>query len=188
MKMSRKTQAGAIVCSFILLLSQYLPAEETDRRRVWVGLDLFISFLSADLDIEKKATEKGELVLLILYEDDIIFVEKVSRYIQLIKAVRGMPIKVREVRFSKLKEHQNSNIGGLFIAERSAKNLPSIINFGIEKKIIIFSPFKMDVKEGVPCGVQITSLVLPYINIEALSLSGIKLKPFFMKVAARYEK
>ena len=54
--------------------------------------------------------------------------------------------------------------------------------------IIVFSPFEGDVERGVQCGIAVQARVRPFLNMKSLKSAGVSLKPFFLKVAKKYEK
>jgi hypothetical protein len=50
----------------------------------------------------------------------------------------------------------------------------------------VFSPFAGDVEAGVSSGLVVSDRILPYVNVEAMRLSGVQMKPFFLRVAEQY--
>lgn len=57
------------------------------------------------------------------------------------------------------------------------------MRYGIKHRIIIFSPFQGDVERGASGGILISDRILPYLNLETMHLSDIRIKPFFLRIA-----
>ena len=42
-------------------------------------------------------------------------------------------------------------------------------------------------ERGITAGMVVSDRVLPYLNIDAVEATGLRIKPFFLKIAERYE-
>jgi hypothetical protein len=60
--------------------------------------------------------------------------------------------------------------------------LKSIIKYGIDHHVIVYSPFEGHVERGVLGGLAVEAQVRPYVNLTTLDASNITLKPLFFKV------
>lgn len=157
--------------------------------RAWAGLELFPSLLSADLNIANKQGEDGKLLLVLMYNDRNESALDMATYLNKVEVIREIPIKVELAQIDYfLSSYKNRVIAGIFLTQRFRKNeLEKIISFAKEQHVIIFSPFEGDVERGVHGGIDVSDRVLPYLNKNALQLSKIEIKPFFLKIAKLYE-
>jgi hypothetical protein len=180
---------------FLVLALLVLPfpgganAGERETLRTWVGIDIFPSFLAADRDIVSKTGSDGKLLLVLKYIDDKETAEKMARHLKKINTIRGIPIRIELVNDASLEAFKNAKIAGIFITEkdRFPPNIIDLLDFGRKNHVIIFSPFTGDVEAGVAGGIFISDRILPYVNIKTLQLSGIRIKPFFLRIAKTYE-
>ncbi len=90
--------------------------------------------------------------------------------------------------FRNLSHFKGKLVAGLFLSQSLDHGIETLINFGEERNAIVFSPFEGDVEKGVPCGLSVTDIVQPYLNIKALISAQIQLKKFFMRVAMYHDK
>ncbi len=65
--------------------------------------------------------------------------------------------------------------------------MQSLVRFGIDRHVIVYSPFEGDVESGILGGLSIEAQVRPYLNRATLESSHIMLKEFFLKVAKVYQ-
>ena len=64
--------------------------------------------------------------------------------------------------------------------------IAALIRFGVDRQVIIYSPFEGDVERGVAGGVSIEAQVRPFVNTAALRASQVTLREFFLKVAKAF--
>ncbi len=191
--MTSKHNSGILCCFAILIMGLlfFLPANlsagELEKMKIKAGLDLFPSLLAADSDIRIKKDQTGELQLLIIYENNKILADEMAIYLKRLKSVRGTNFNVITTNYSEIEQYKDTRIAGIFLVQKSSKGLENIINFSIAQKAIIFSPFKGDVEKGVSCGLIISDIMQPYLNMKTLDKASIRIKPFFLKVAELYE-
>lgn len=154
--------------------------------RAVLGLKLFRATLAADLDIHNKTTADGQLQLLVYGND--IKAKQVAEKLIRSGSVRKMPLQVKTVDDSKLATFRDHTVAGVIVASPtlSQAEFKRLSEFARIHRIIVFSPFEGGVEQGVSAGLYIRAKVLPYVNINALKRSGIRLKPFFLKVAKEY--
>jgi hypothetical protein len=175
-----------IAAAFALLMPGSLFANELSDERVRIGLDLFPSLLAADADIAAKKCADGNLHLLLVHAGRERFAREMAERLSQIKEIRGIPIRVSLVAIEALGETLECPIAGIFLSERVGDGLSSVIRFGRDRHAVLFSPFPGDVEKGVASGILISDRILPYVNLEALRLSGVHIKSFFFGIAEHY--
>ena len=164
-----------------------VAAHEMQLLRVEAGIDLFPSFLAADLDITSKSADDGSLALLIVYREDAHEAEHLAAAVAAVERIRGMPIRVEVVAVDALSGYQGPRPAGLFVADRlNGQGLAPVLAFGKRNRILVISPHKGDVEQGASGGISVSDRILPYVNVRALRGGGIRLKPFFMRIADKY--
>ena len=172
---------------FILfLLPGKVMANGLSERRAWVGLELFPTFLAADSHIAEKKGEDGSLHLLLVYRDRKDLAEEMASRLSRIKTIRNIPVRVSTAMIDDLENGTGGTPAGIFLVERMGDKLMTAIRFGKDRQAIVFSPFQGDVENGVSSGMVVSDTILPYVNIEAMRLSGIHLKSFFLGIAELY--
>jgi len=175
----------AVALVFFLLPGE-VAADGLSERRAWVGLDLFPTFLAADNQIDGKKGEDGTLHLLLVHRGRRDLAEEMAEQLAQVGEVRGIPIRVSEVEVEDLENTGSDTTAGVFLVERLGDGLEAVVRFGQERHVIVFSPFAGDVEAGASSGLVISDRILPYVNIEAMRLSGVHIKSFFLRVAERY--
>ncbi len=170
------------------LFPKFVSADEREQRLIRAGLDLFPSLLAADLDITQKHNSEGKLLLVLLCIDKEKIEAEMAQHLMKIEKIRGIPIRVEisdDISFEFFSSHKPA---GVFLLQPFEQELVSIIQFTRKHSVIVFSPFEGDVKRGILGGIMVSDRILPHINMNALQLSGIRLKPFFLRVSERYEE
>lgn len=169
-------------------------ADRQSERRSKAGIKLFRAMLAADLDISRKVRPEGNLALLIVYNSDGGAAEALAAIVDKGREsgkqtfIRKLPVSVETVGISSLDQYLKRSFAGIFVAEPlKEETLQQLIAISMDRKIILYSPFEGDVERGVLGGISVEAKVQPYVNIKALKQSGIRIKPFFMKVSKSYE-
>ncbi len=179
------------VIARVLVIAALLPMRasgmENEASRAWVGIDLFPSLLAADAGIAEKVGEDGALFLLLVYVNDRNTAENMSRHLARVGAVRGIPIRVEVTRDATLKSYRETPLAGIFLTQELNESLDALVDHARKRGIVSFSPFQGDVERGVLGGIVVSDRILPLVNLETARLSGIRLKPFFLRVAERCE-
>jgi len=165
-----------------------LAADENDARRVTVGLNLFPAVLAAEQDIAAKRSAAGMLVLLLVHRDDPEPIDRLAAVLRDKGAIRGVPLNIRIVDVQSLRDHPAEGVAGVFVAQRLGEDLAVVLDYSRRHGVLSFSPFQGDVERGVVAGIAVSDRVLPYVNMTALAASGLQLKPFFLRIAERYEQ
>jgi len=175
-----------IAAVFMVLMPGMVAANELSDQRARIGLDLFPSFLAADADIAGKACGDGMLHLLLFHAGRKSLAEEMAESLSRIKAIRGIPIRISISGIRELGKPVDCPIAGVFLVEAVGEGLEAVIRFGRDNQAIVFSSFPGDVEKGVSSGMVISDRILPYVNTDALRLSGVHLKSFFLGIAEQY--
>jgi hypothetical protein len=165
------------------------PAEKADEpavRRAWTGLDLFPSLLAADADIAEKKGPDGALHLLLVYQDRQDLAESMRTHLERLTEIQDIPIQVEITGIAGLNDRVEPSLAGIFLIEQAGDAIDTVIRLGREQRAVVFSPFPGDVERGVSSGMITTDRILPYVNVEAMRLSSIRIKPFFLRIAEQY--
>ena len=195
--LAKQTLYARIVLVWIALFclaNAGLNAGEMIDARINIGLKLFRAILAADLKIKTKINSNAELPLLLIYKDNINKGKKYAKnLLDLGKKnghaqIKNIPIKVSFVHYQFFTSEKNDLPAGIFLLDKmSAEELAPIISFAIKNHIIVYSPFDGDIEKDITAGLSIGARVRPIINVKTLNASQIQIKPFFLKVAKKYE-
>ena len=179
----------AISCSslIVLLMSTLLLADQQLTPRIQIGLNLIPAVLAANknLNTEQKVEP---LRLYIVYVHDRQRAMKSLAQLQTVNNIRGHELLIKVINFRDLMGQNIQLNDALFIIEPMAGELESMIHYARKQQVILFSPFKSDVKKGVMAGFEVTNKVLPAINLTAMRNSNIDLKAFFLRIAIKYDQ
>jgi len=170
---------------FSIIISTPFSAFCTDPRII-MGIDLFPSFLASDKKIRNKKDKNDKLNIILLYYKKRFQAEELSKKLMSVKKIRKIPINVIVENYKKIDKWNNEQLAGIFLTE-SLTDISFIIKFGIEKKVIVFSPFEGDVEKGMTTGFFISEKVIPYINKKTVNESNIIFKSFFLRISKIYE-
>lgn len=165
-----------------------IAADEQDARRVAVGINLFPAVLAADQDIGSRRSGNGPLVVLLVYRDAADAVEPLAATLRDKGAIRGIPVQVKVVGVDELRDLKGVGVAGVFVAQRLGGEIGAILDFSRRHRMLSFSPFEGDVERGIAAGISVSDRVLPYVNVAAVDAAGIRIKPFFLRIAERYEQ
>jgi hypothetical protein len=169
------------------MLSVSADASEKEMRRIVVGLKLFPSVVAADYLIAEKKDDKGYLPLYILHEDNPDLAQDLARQLRQIKQINNIPVKVTVLTFDEFVNEKAPSRVAAFLAQSPDSRTHEIVGLAISSSILLFSPFKGDVENGVHSGIVVSDRILPYVNLNTFQQSGIKLKAFFLRVAKHYD-
>ncbi|MBF0227375.1 MAG: hypothetical protein HQK76_18175 [Desulfobacterales bacterium] len=176
---------GIMILSMLYALN-FCFAESKDETMAWVGLDLYLSILSADEDIAQKKDSLEKLNILVVYNAKEKKAEEMVNYLSE-KEVKGFPLNAVITDVESIKNYADKNLAGIFISERNIRDLKVIIDFSISHNLIVFSPFEEHVLSGVTSGMIINDRIVPYININTAKMAKIRIKPFFLRIAEKFK-
>ena len=177
----------ALAMALAVGLGAPLAADDLADVRAQAGARLFRAFLSADVDVDRKKVEKDQILVVFLYTDDR------QRAADLAASFAGNPKDAVTIHGAPVLVELSSDISlasyggripaGIFLAQSPSQNtLKSIIKYGIDHHVIVYSPFEGHVERGVLGGIAVEAQVRPYVNLTTLGAAGITLKPLFFKV------
>ncbi len=178
--------AVGFLAALLLLSATFVHAGGREESRAWAGLDLFPSVLAADAEIAGKRGPDGKLSLVVLYQTDRELAAEMARRLTRTGTIRGIPIRVEITRDPRPLHGTAPPPAGIFLAEPRIGDLEAVTEFGRENRRLVFSPFAGDVERGVPAGIAVSDRILPLVNAEALDAFGLRLKPFFLRIAEVY--
>jgi hypothetical protein len=168
-----------------------LIADDLADVRAQAGARLFRAFLSADVDLDRKKVEKEQILVVFLYTDDrqraadlaASFAGNPKEAV----TIHGAPVLVELSPDLSLASYGSRIPAGIFLAQAPSQgSLKSIIRYGIDHHVIVYSPFEGHVERGVLGGLAVEAQVRPYVNRSTLVESNITLKPLFFQVAKVY--
>ena len=162
-------------------------ATEKEMRRIMVGLKLFPAVIAADYDVTKKKDANGYLSLCILHEDSHKLAKDLKKRLQRINNIKKIPIKVKTFTFSEFINKKEPDSMACFLAEPPNSGTQKILDHSITLSVLLFSPFKGDVEKGIHSGFIVSDRILPYVNLNTMQQSRIKLKAFFLRVSKHYD-
>ena len=169
----------------LIALALFAPAHAGDLGdvRSQAGARLFRALLSADTDIDRKTVDK-QLVVVFLYTDDKARAAALAaRFLGDAQDIHGIPLAIEYSTDASLAAYKSRVPAGVFIAQPfAATALRTVVAYGIEHHVIVYSPFEGNVESGVTGGLAVEAQVRPYINLATLTASSISLKPLFFKV------
>ena len=179
------------ITSIVLVLSLVSAsafADEVHERRATAGLKLFRALLAADIKLPAKTVGPNQILIVFLYVNDRRHATNLAnRFIQDAKErdnIRGLSIITEITNDPTLAAYGERVPAGVFIAESPSRAaLSSIIGVGIQRHLIVYSPFEGHVESGVLGGLSVEAQVRPFLNRQTLEASQIALKPFFLNVA-----
>lgn len=173
------------VASAVCALPHPLRADAQSDRRVELGLKLFRTLLQADLDLAKKATDGKLLVVFVHIDDGKRAAELAKEFGK--KEILGLPLEVVTTSDGTLAAFEKRPPAGIFLTQApDSKTLAAIVKAGIDRGVIVYSPFEGHVEKGVLGGISVEAQVRPYLNEATLNASRISLKGFFLSVAKVY--
>jgi hypothetical protein len=177
-----------VLPAVVFLLLTLVPlhaADDVQSRRAELGVRLFRTLLAADLDLTKKTVENNQLLVVFYYVDDKRRAEELAS-----RFVGSPPEKVREMAViaevtndAAFAKYAARGPAAVFITQSpNASVLRSVIRFGIDRRVIVYSPFEGHVEKGVLGGLAVEAQVRPFVNLATLEASKISLKQFFLQV------
>jgi len=182
--------AGAAAL-LLLLLGAPVAGESDEDRRAQAGIRLFRSLLAADLGLDDKRDEDGKLLLVIFHAGNQAHAQELARALAGSGAdpepLHGLPVKIELTNDATFAIYGKHPPAGIFVSQApGAQALRTIVRYGIDHHVVVYSPFEGDVEKGVLGGLAVEAQVRPYVNKDTLAASHIELKAFFMKVTKVY--
>ena len=176
-----------LLLSLLVCATHVALADEVQERRTQAGVRLFRSLLAADLDLAKKTTEDGLLIVFYYVDDQQRAAEMARQFAGAADKIRGMDVVTEVTNDATFAEYAARIPAAVFLAQPPPRaTLQSIIQYGIHNRLIVYSPFEGHVELGVLGGLSVEAQVRPFVNRSTLEASRITLKEFFLKVTKVY--
>lgn len=184
-----RNNTKVVSCLFLILILMSTThfADEPLTPRIQIGLNLIPAVLAANKHINTEH-HLETLTLHIVYRHNKQLAIDSARQLESVRDIRGRKLLIEVINFNDLMGHNIRQYDALFICEILGQDLDVMIRYARKKKVILFSPFKGDVKKGVMAGFEVTNKVLPAINLKAMKNSNVDLKAFFLRIAVKYEQ
>ncbi|MFV2054922.1 MAG: hypothetical protein ACC707_00580 [Thiohalomonadales bacterium] len=184
-----RVRQGVVV---VLLLSAFgttWAVSEKNGQRIDIGLSIFPRVLAVDNDFRHKLTAQGQVKIAFVYSTDQKGAEKLARLILRQRStIANVSVDAVAISIDALLRKKDQEFSALFIAEKlSNVEIAELVELGSSNSRIIFSPFFGDVERGVTIGIMITSRVWPYLNMQTIADSHIKLNELLIKYAKHYK-
>lgn len=164
-------------------------ADTFNDKRAYVGLKLFRTLVTADMQLAQKANDKGELLIYLVFaSNDSAALEYQQSLADTMPTVRELGVSIKTLSLAQLQSNMTIKPAAIFIAQQlNTVELEQLVSYSIAQQIILFSPFEGDVEKGVLGGVSVEARVQPLINMHTLTKSRVEIKSFYLKVAKQYE-
>lgn len=164
-------------------------AGETTDRRVKISLPLFPRIVAVDNKFHSKLTEDNKVRLVFVYD------RNKSKARELAGEVGKSNKNIVNIEVDSLSLSLKDQLAdsakiptAIFVSEPlGGTDFNKLVLYGIDKGIIIFSPYSGDVERGATVGLSITSRVFPYFNNKTLDASGVEINPILLNMSKRYE-
>lgn len=174
----------------MLCLGTLSVSDDFTDRRITAGVKIFRALLAADSEVNKKKNKNGVFLLSLVYDNDLRNAKLAADILHSREDtnIRGIPINPELVLYSDLFSDRRGWTTGFFLTQQLPdEKLVKLIDLAREQGVVLFSPFEGDVERGVMGGIKVEARVQPYLNMQALEDSGIRLKSFFIRVSKIYE-
>jgi hypothetical protein len=154
--------------------------------RLQIGINLLPAIIAANQSLA--ATDISQnLPIYLVYREDLYQAEQLKPRIDQLGKIRGRVLEVMPISLDALLASAPLPLSVVFITEPLDGQLPDLVRFAQQQRILLFSPFAGDVHRGVTAGFQVTDKVLPLVNMASLKQSKIQLKAFFLRIAVKHE-
>ncbi len=180
--------AFSMVVSFFVFSSPGFANESTDRR-VQISLPLFPRIVAVDKRFQEKLTEDNKARLVFVYDRNRTKARELAKSVG--KSNKNIVnVKVDTVSMPLVEQLKENSLTptAIFVAEPLGEtDFRDLVLYGIDKGIIVFSPYSGDVERGATVGLTITSRVFPYFNNHTLEQSGIEINPILLDMSKQYD-
>jgi hypothetical protein len=175
-----------LLCNLVPILGSTSLAQDMLSPRLRIGINLLPAVVAANQSLAATDVNQ-ELPIYLVYRDDSYRGEQLKQSINQVGKIRGRGLAAESISLDALLDAEPQPLGVVFIAEPLDQQLPELIRFAQQQRLLLFSPFAGDVERGVTAGFQVTDKVLPQVNMASLKKSKIQLKAFFLRIAVKYE-
>ena len=175
-----------ILCGLAPILGTTTLAQDLLSPRLQIGINLLPAIIAANQRLA--ATDISQnLPIYLLFREDRYQAEQLKPRLDQVGKIRGRTLEVMPISLDALLASEPLPLSVVFITEPLDVQLPDLVRFAQQQRVLLFSPFAGDVERGVTAGFQVTDKVLPLVNMASLKQSKIQLKAFFLRIAVKHE-
>ncbi|UTF61772.1 hypothetical protein [Gilvimarinus sp. DA14] len=172
------------LCTLLSLPCQSLVADSFSDRRALVGIKLFRTLISADLQLAEKQSANGSLSIYFVYATDMELArEHLQQWQKNTAAIQQIETTATVISLQEYYRTQPLPTAVFISQKLNSAELDEFIEYSHNKKIITFSPYAGDVQAGVLAGISVAATIKPLINTATLRTSELSIKDFYLKVA-----
>lgn len=162
-------------------------ADDISNRRVRAGARLFRSLLAAQTTLDTLVAADGKLHVVVFGHDESLEPEVADLIAAGSEAgkgsIHGLPVTIDAVDDVTALSLKPQPAGVFLLSFQSDSNFNALARWSRTARIVLYSPFEGDVERGAMAGLSVEATVRPYLNLSQLRAAGIRIKPFYMKVA-----
>lgn len=179
----------AVLILILAVISvSHVYAQNRLSARVEIGINLLPSVIAANKRLSFNDDDKKKPIsIYLVYSENKKLADLAKKKLDRIKNIRGHKVEINPMPVQQLLQLNVDEYTTVMIVEPLDEDRDKLILFSQEKQIILFSPFKGDVRKGVMAGFEVTNKVLPAINDHALQAANIHLKAFFLRIAVSHD-
>lgn len=186
-----KIKRTFLLIGFVLLslvLSSYVFADETEKRRVDISVSIFPRIVAVDNHFREKLDEDQKARLLFVYDEDESFAQEIADRVGKDGSnIGGMLVSTRVASVAETWPENNPPVAIFLVEKLSDEQLNRVIAYAESVHRLVFSPFSGDVERGVMVGISVTNRVKPYFNLSRLHRANVVINALLMKMSKRYE-
>ena len=192
--------AGGVLVPLVALVvlgltaSAYVRADSRqDSRADLAARSIFRVVLGSDVELEKKRTPQGALLVVFFHNDDPKRARQLADSFAARKAgepqpVKSLPLVIELTTDPTFAGYAERVPAAVFVAQDvDGRTLKKIVEFGVARHVITYSPFEGHVESGVLAGLFVDAQVKPFLNRRTLAAGGVTLSPALMQYSRLYE-
>jgi hypothetical protein len=179
----------AVLILILTIISvSHVYAQNRLSARVEIGINLLPSVIAANKRLSFDDDDKEKPInIYLVYSENKKLADLAKKKLDRIKKIRGHKVEINSIMVQQLLQLNVDKYAAVMVVEPMGENRDKLVLFSRDKQIILFSPFKGDVKKGVMAGFEVTNKVLPAVNDNALQAANIHLKAFFLRIAVNHD-
>lgn len=175
-----------LLCGLVSILGATSLAQDALSPRLQIGINLLPAIVAANQSLAATDINR-HLPIYLVYREDRYQAEQLKPRINQFGKIHGRALDVMMISLAELLASEPLALSVVFIVEPLDQQLPDLVRFAQQQRLLLFSPFAGDVERGVTAGFQVTDKVLPQVNMASLKQSKIQLKAFFLRIAVKHE-
>jgi len=161
-------------------------AQDAASPRLKIGINLLPAIIAANQSLAA-SDGTNSLPIYLVYLENRRLAQQLEPGLRQVGEIRKRKLEITTLSLDELLAKGPAPLSIVFITEPLDQRLPELVELAQQQRILLFSPFKGDVKLGVTTGFQVTDKVLPLVNMTSLKQSKIQLKAFFLRIAVKHE-